>query len=367
MSTTVGVGGFELTSNHETSESMLESLAPTKEDAPEPKLLVDEGKPVESEEPDPIKKAASDLGKRSAEARAKAAKEKPDVADAGDGAESEKGAEKPLGKPKDDPRARVAEATRAAKEAREEAERNRQALAQERAERARLAQELEQARAARQEAKPVPKAQPQYVDDPDDPRPKDEDFQDYSDLIEARAQWATRQAHRKLTERTVQAQQEQQYRAGIDTRWGKHIERITKAGGEDFLGGFDPEHLKAMRPTFSLGPGERPGPINVITDEIVSSEHGPAMMVYFRDNPEDFQRIAALGTPLDVAKEMAKLEYRLSAATAGTSAKAEVSRAKPPVRPVTGAPNIAEPELTGDVSFDDFARRRAAQKAKASR
>jgi hypothetical protein len=372
MSTTVSVGGFELTSNHETSESMLDSMAPTKEDAPEPKLLVDEGKPVESEK-DP---AAVALGKKGGEAAAKAreakAKEaKPEVTDGGSAVVDDSSAEADRGKgnPRHDPKARVAEATREAREARERLEAERAELARERAEKAQLRAELEAARrapAAESQERAARQPQRQQAQD-DDPEPKEEDFAEYKDYVKEVARWGARQQHAQIRQTEEARQGAQRFHESVTSAWGKHTERITAAGGEDFLADFDPKILEAMKPTFSLRRDQTPGPLNVMTDEIIRSEHGPGMMSFLKDNPEEFQRIASLQTPLDVAREMAKIEYRLSAANAGTSVKAEVSRAKPPVRPVTGAPNIAEPELTGEVSFDDFARRRSAQKAKASR
>jgi hypothetical protein len=81
-------------------------------------------------------------------------------------------------------------------------------------------------------------------------------------------------------------------------------------------------------------------------------------MLHFTEHPEDLQRIAALSTPRAVSREMAKLEARLEAATSGNSSKREdVSRAAPPVKPVTGKPYVSEgEEYRPGMSLDEYAR-----------
>jgi len=99
---------------------------------------------------------------------------------------------------------------------------------------------------------------------------------------------------------------------------------------------------------------------NWIANELVfSPEHAPALMLHFTEHPEELQRIAALSTPRAVSREMAKLEARLEAATAGDSARRDddVSRAAPPVRPVTGKPYVSEAtEYRPGMSLDDYSK-----------
>ena len=88
------------------------------------------------------------------------------------------------------------------------------------------------------------------------------------------------------------------------------------------------------------------------------------MLIYLSEHPDQFQRIASLKTPRDVSREMAKIEARLEAATASTSSRPSVSKAKPPVRLVTGSPATATVEPSDESSFDDHykfyqAKRRA--------
>ena len=81
-------------------------------------------------------------------------------------------------------------------------------------------------------------------------------------------------------------------------------------------------------------------------------------MRYFEEHGDEFQRIAALTNPRAVSREMAKIEARLESATAGDSTKRDedVSRAAPPVRPVTGKPYVTESgEWKPGMTLDDYA------------
>ena len=121
----------------------------------------------------------------------------------------------------------------------------------------------------------------------------------------------------------------------------------------------------ALQPIFTLEPKQVPDGSNFIASELFSSpESAPALMLHFTEHPEELQRIAALTTPRAVSREMAKIEARLEAATAGTSSKSkeEVSKAAPPVKPVSGVPYVAESdEYREGMSFDEYARLRQKQ------
>jgi hypothetical protein len=88
-------------------------------------------------------------------------------------------------------------------------------------------------------------------------------------------------------------------------------------------------------------------------------------MLYLEEHPDALQRIAALSNPRAVSREMAKLEARLESAAAGTRAKPdkeEVSKAAPPVTPVTGTPYVAEggePDISK--GFDSYHKARQKQ------
>lgn len=377
MSSTVAVDGFQITSNQESAEEMVEALSPRDPEAEyRPRVLVSKGEKVEETDPEKLRvsKAAAELGKAGAAARA--AKPEPKegkdagterlaeidkirkrtggkpIATEGEGDEEQDGDEqvdetdgkKPLGNPRHDPRARVAQATREAKEARE-------AAAAERAKREEVERKLAEAEKARSAPAPKPaEAQPQAPPAPRqdapgaDPQPKVEDFKEWEDYVEARTRWAARDEHRKLQQETLRQQVTQraahEYTKRVVDAATAFQGRIKDAGGDDFVASLHPDVAGLKLSEIARAHGEDITAHHVIADEIFTSEHGPALMKHLSDHPDEFQRLATLQTPRDIAREVAKLEDRLSAATAGTSvAPLPVSKAKPPVKPVTGSPH----------------------------
>jgi len=93
-------------------------------------------------------------------------------------------------------------------------------------------------------------------------------------------------------------------------------------------------------PHYLLGPDETPTQENFIATEIMSSPVPARLAVWFSEHKDEYQRIAALQTPREITREVAKIEGMLTA-PAGTPVKPSVSKAPPPVRPVTGAPHTA--------------------------
>jgi hypothetical protein len=373
LSTQVAVGDFTVTSNSPAA-GVVESLTSDKPDAPKPEILVDEGKAVTPEDKDKAKlsEAASELGKKGAAAaaakRAEAAKEKvtekPEPTEKAEPQEAKADEKDEVESPAI--RERIERATRKEAEAKREA-----AAARARAEaaerriaalEARSAQPTPNQSQARTEAPQRPQAAPD-----DDPQPKQEDFEDYGEYVEKRARWAARDEHRQAQR---QAQAHSAAKAYVDTIGGvvnKFHERLTSAGNGDraaFLESINPA-IAGLRPSFLLDEGETATTHTVIADEIVDSEKGPQLMRYFSDHQDEFQRIATLRTPRDIAREMAKLEAKLDGATSGNPpsqsrppGRAQAfSPAPPPVQPVTGMPNIAEGQgYREGMSLDDYAR-----------
>lgn len=367
MSSTVTVGGMEVTSNSDSAASMVESLKPVKDNGNAPRIVQDAGKPTETDGED-VSDAAKTLGKKGGEAAAakraaeakeqdKAAKAKPATAakDEDDDAEAIAEAEKlekegKLGKPRDDPRARMLVKAREAKALKAEVER-------ERAERVRLAAELEQARApkpAEQPAKTAPAKEAKA-----DEEPKEEDFESYREFSKALARYEARQIiaeERKTSdEQTARAVRDR----SVNQAFNEFFGRIGEAAKEDptihertatFVGSLQPSPL--------LSEGRQVTAFNDLSDEILTSKHAPALAVYFSEHPEDVKRISSLPSRRDVLREVARIEGRLSAAPTATVPRAEVSQASPPVRPVAGSPSAVQPDIYGDLPFEVFKERR---------
>jgi hypothetical protein len=332
--TSVTEGGYTVTSTSESKEQLTEALKPepsTKET------------PTEAPAED-LSEAAAKLGKKGGEvsaakrAEAKAepvTAETPPDPDEDDDEEEQRTEGKKH--PRSDPKARINVLVREREEARRQA--------------AAYAAELEQARATK--APETPKPAPTG----DKPRPKSEDFENYEDFVEAISDW-------KAEQRLTAFQKESSVRAAaVD-----YANRVGRAA-QTFNGRIE-EAAKAdptikerivrlaetLQPTFLLEQGQRPGPLNTVADEIFISKHAPALMMYFEEHPEDLQRIAELRTPTDVQVEVRLIARGLDGVTAGITSKPEVSKAKPPVRPVTGTPHIAETVPGESASYEDHKR-----------
>lgn len=248
--------------------------------------------------------------------------------------------EKPIGKPRDDPRARMLEATRKEAEAKKERDAARKEAEEARAEVNRLRQSSAAAPSAGDRPAPVPAAVAQE-------QPKPESFKTYEEFVDARARFNAREEIRQVLEAQEKQRRADSWSNAVTQKHQAYLDRLTERGKADpdwdAKGGAVAAQL---RQSYMLKPGEQKTAGHVISDHIALSEVAPELCLHFADHPEDFQRIASLQTPWHITREMAKLEARLEkapdAAPAGTVSRA--STARPPVRPVTGAPVNAEDE-----------------------
>lgn len=348
---------------------------------------ISDPKPSSEPEKDPVSEAARTLGekggKAAAKARAKAEKEakqeakdaEPELDERGEPSEqSETEGEKPLGKPRHDPRARVQEATREAAEAR-------RLLQAERAERERLARELEQARAG---TKP-PDARPAGPSPDKEPNP--EDYEAHADYIRDLTKYHTRQAQAEVRREQEIRQRAEAFAHSVGSAVTLYQDRMLEARKTDpNFGEVVDEVLGELpRPMFLLdqdtikGMSEGEQALSYMAQLIVQSEMSTEMLRHFAANRDEFQRIANAATPAEMVRAMARLEGKLSrdekpkveaAATAGASVRPPISKAPPPVRPVTGAPSAADlPDVDpDDIPFSEFMRREdAREKARRAR
>ncbi len=374
----VEVDGYRVESSTASAEDLIATFTPKKDDSSTPREVKAKGSEPEKS---PLSKAASELGKKggkaAAAARVKADKEdaeeeaeqeaksapdraaKPDKAAEtkkageaeGDNEEAES-ADRPLGKPRNDPRARI------------------QQLATERDEHKRRADaaEARATAAERTKAQPAKEEKPEPVQASADPaKPKLADFlanhNTYDGAIEAYED--ARDTYRDKQFQTRQAQEEGHRKVveHISTHVDTFHERLTglpkndpgqKAAFDEFMGSL-PEALLAP-PSFMLPRGQA-GSKNLMADLAIKSDKPREVYEHWADNPDDYQRIAALQDPLLIAGEMAILSHSLDAATAGTSSRPEASRAKPhPVKPVTGTPHAIDGWPADDSSYDDHVR-----------
>lgn len=385
---TVGTDTYRITSTGEKAEDMIAAL-----EAPDPKLSkprVISKEPVE-EEKDETSQAASVLGKKGGEAAAKArkaeakdvkakAKDAPDTAAEpqeaaetkpvkaeGDKEEAEPGKDK-KGNPRHDPEARIAVLARDKREAEQRAERAERELEQER--RARTAP----AAAPKEERRGGLTAGSEDVNDDPEPDLATYDGPDaYERFVKDSGRHAARQEYRAMEQQTQERQREHARGEHIHSSVVAFSDRVAKAAEADqnFLEK-TADLASRLQPSFTRAEGQQLTPVHVISDEIIKSDNSAGLMLHFTDNPEEFQRIAALRTPAEIQRAVARIEGylerdRSAAVTADTSAKRETSRAGTPVRSVAGTPTTDAGELDDDTPFSVRVKRYGERELAASR
>ena len=347
---TVEHNGFEVISNTETPEEMREVLGvePEAEEASKAAaLLGKKGGQAAAEKrklaPIPDRKPAA--GDDAAEGSAKPAKdakpvekkpeEKPEAKEAKDEDE-----DAPAGETKE----QKAERKRSAKARVEQATREAAELKRRLAARERENEEL------RRKINP-PKAAPAG-------EPRVEDYEEPEKYLEARDSY-----NRQKWERETEVKRQQ---AEIQTRIQTEIKSweaaVQKQGGKQWLDSLDPA-VQEIEPSFVvIARGEKPSPLNALADEFLrAGDNAPRLMTYFSEHPEEVQRFSTL-LPYQFLREMGKVEARLEAATADSPApQGEVSRARKPVKSVTGAPPSVETDDDSDEpDFDKYVARKNA-------
>lgn len=220
-------------------------------------------------------------------------------------------------------------------------------LEQERTERARLAAELDALRrgnSARPESaggpEPAASHAPSVPADPNDPEPREEDFEAYRDYVKAQTRWEIRQETREREAREAQT------RATTEAQRAKSAweQRFTEA--QKTLPDL-PQVIDAMKDR-ELSPA--------IAKAVIESERGPELLHYLATHPEECAQWVEESRmlPPSAAPVMRRLiEAKLSGAPAASSgpAAAPTRKAVPaPIQPVGASPVVAE------LSLEDIAK-----------
>lgn len=238
-----------------------------------------------------------------------------------------------------------------------EREQARREAATERERREALERELHALRSSRSEPAPAPRPAPQVAIDPNDPEPKEADFEEYGKFVKALSRWEARQEYREQDA-------QRQAHASQQTRETFHVQRATQFQSRI---GTTPEDIAAatadVHPAIlqlplssSLQPGQRALGMHALGDALSESENPRALMRYWTEHFDDFRRLLPLH-PIQVIREVGRLEARLDPAPAGSGSQPPpVSQAKPPIRPVGSAPASSDESPGDDTSFDDHIR-----------
>jgi len=238
--------------------------------------------------------------------------------------------EKKKGRP--DARQRVEQATRAAAEFRrraEAAERENQAL--------------RQAAVIKKEA-PATQARP---DNGDDPEPVLAEGDDPVEFVRKMSEHAARKIQREADQKSRAAHHAKLFQEKVT----HYEDRVATAYEEalqqdpDLKERIDPR-IMALAAPWQLEPGQRPTGWNRVAGEIATSDAPIKVILHLSEHEDEIQRFATL-SPRELTRAMAKLEAKLEAATAGTTAPVPpyVPSAAQPVTPVTGAATTVEGPL----------------------
>jgi len=176
--------------------------------------------------------------------------------------------------------------------------------------------------------------------------PKQEDFQDYGQYLEARAVWAAESAVDKRLTSERERYQESSRKQALEAAQTRYNERLDEAREkyEDFddVAFAEDVHIE-----------------DTMANAIMDSEIGPDIQYYLGSYPQEAARIARL-SPVGQAREIGRLEAKLSA----PPPPKRTTSAPPPVTPVTGkgaAPTKVDPDK---LSTKEWIEKRQAGKLK---
>lgn len=170
--------------------------------------------------------------------------------------------------------------------------------------------------------------------------PKESDFKDYGDYLEARARWAAREEHSKMrnVDRSAQLEQERSTTIGASLFDSFAAAREKYEDFEEVTSNPDLPITEAM------------------TEALAESEAAGEIAYYLGQHPQEAARIARL-SPMAAAREIGRIEQTLGA----VSPRRKTSAPRPPASVVAGGNAPVEPDK---MSMDEWARWRNAQLSK---
>lgn len=178
-----------------------------------------------------------------------------------------------------------------------------------------------------------------------DGKPKEDDFGDAAEFVEALANWKYDQ---RAGEDRAKAQKQEQERAQQELQ-----QRVQR----------DIAVFKTVTPDFDEVMEDATfNSTKLMIRELQESDNGPALLYHFAKNPDEANEIAKLTDERKVAKAIAKIEAKLSSAPAQNTAPVPTTSTPAPIKPVP-ASRQAVARRAGDVSDADyFAQERAANR-----
>jgi hypothetical protein len=183
--------------------------------------------------------------------------------------------------------------------------------------------------------------------------PQVEKFEKYEDYTAAVATFVTDLRHQELATREAYVASQAAEQESDRVRYSAWQERLDAARHADST--FD-DQLNADTP-MSL-------PMQHLTME---SPVGTQLLQYLSNHQDESQRLSTLH-PVEVYREMGKLEERLGAASEARGSAPVISHAKPPIKPLGSSPHTPDADaVTDELSFDEHFRRMNAKDRKNGR
>jgi len=150
----------------------------------------------------------------------------------------------------------------------------------------------------------------------------------------------------------IQQRAEQLYRQRL---YQERVNSTLSAGNKDY-----PDFTERCNVVASLGAGDNPTFMEIVTDPMIVPD-GHKVIASLADDPNEAARILAL-PPVAMSAELARYAARVDTpAKPNGKAAPAVSKAPPPIKPLTGSAKASD-EPSSDDSDDEWFRKRAAQR-----
>lgn len=174
------------------------------------------------------------------------------------------------------------------------------------------------------------KAEPRPKIDDVDPKTGQPKYASYSDYESARDEWLQNDSIRKFQETQSKTERERQ---------AAHAKQVVAQKWNDEVGKARTKHADfdavALNPALPLKEGTVPDVF------ILESPQGADVLYYLGQHPEELERINGLN-PIAQARELVKIELKVSGTTSSASSAKPVTKAPPPPHQVSGKGTVAK-------------------------
>lgn len=176
--------------------------------------------------------------------------------------------------------------------------------------------------------------------------PSESDFQTHAEYVKALARYEAKQA--------VQTVRAEQVKEEVRTQQQKALQEF--GAREQAFAAATPGYAELMAEVVAEGDITIS---DALRDEIVASEHGPALKFFLAQNPEEAERLSEL-KPMQLAREVGRIEARFSSSQEKTPVK--TTGAPPPPTP-TSKSTATSTKDPGEMNPQEYRAWRAKQNA----